>query len=103
MNDDPRLSQLLDRWQVLRDSGKSASPAEVCSNCPELRPAFEQRLRQIAKMNQVARQGLEALPPKSDTKEGPADDTKDLPAGARPSPVAPVATPAIAPGVPIRS
>src|SRR5438105_15201229 len=62
MNDDPRLSQLLDRWHELRDGGKPASPAEVCANCPELRPAFEQRLRQIARLDQVARPGLEAIP-----------------------------------------
>ena len=33
---EPRLDQLLHRWEELQQQGESRSPEELCSTCPEL-------------------------------------------------------------------
>jgi hypothetical protein len=36
MSDDTKIDELLDRWEELREQGKSISPEELCRDCPEL-------------------------------------------------------------------
>jgi serine/threonine-protein kinase len=48
--DDPRLAELLLRWEELHDQGRSVTPQELCSTCPELADELGRRialLRQI--------------------------------------------------------
>src|SRR5262245_43058511 len=42
---DPRLEQLLLRWDELRDRGQELTPEELCRDCPELLPGFRDLLR----------------------------------------------------------
>jgi len=41
---DPRLEELLLRWEELRDRGQSLSAAELCSGCPELAGELARRI-----------------------------------------------------------
>jgi serine/threonine protein kinase len=48
--DDPRLEELLLRWEELYEQGQSVNPLELCSTCPELAVELSHRialLRQI--------------------------------------------------------
>ena len=36
MDTDPRVSELLLRWQELRREGRAVTPAEQCADCPQL-------------------------------------------------------------------
>ncbi len=50
MSTDPRLSELLSRWQDLRQASPDATPEEVCASCPELLDAVRQRVRALEAM-----------------------------------------------------
>jgi serine/threonine-protein kinase len=41
---DPRLPNLLRRWQEMRAAGQAATPEELCAGCPELEPLLWQLL-----------------------------------------------------------
>jgi serine/threonine-protein kinase len=41
---DARIEHLVRRWKELRDQGTPASSQELCRNCPELLPAFQEWL-----------------------------------------------------------
>ena len=53
MPDEGRLLELVLRWEELREAGHNPSAAELCQDCPELLPAFEQRLQALGAMNAV--------------------------------------------------
>lgn len=36
MSDDPRIAELLDRWEDLLEKGQQITPEELCRECPEL-------------------------------------------------------------------
>lgn len=40
----PTLDELMIRWQQAREQGKPLTPEEVCKDCPELLPQFQDRL-----------------------------------------------------------
>jgi hypothetical protein len=42
--DDPRLAELLLRWEELHEQGQSVSPDELCSTCPELAEELGRRI-----------------------------------------------------------
>jgi hypothetical protein len=41
---EPRLDQLLHRWEELQQQGESRSPEELCSTCPELAGELARRI-----------------------------------------------------------
>jgi serine/threonine protein kinase len=69
--DDPRLGELLSRWEELREQGRSISAEECCSTCPEL---AEELARRIALLRP-----LDRIPDGTRTVE--ADGTPPAPAG----------------------
>jgi hypothetical protein len=42
--DDPRLDELLLRWEELHEQGQSLSADELCSTCPELAGELGRRI-----------------------------------------------------------
>jgi hypothetical protein len=44
MDTDPRLSELLLRWQELRQEGRTVTAAELCGECPELAGELQRRM-----------------------------------------------------------
>lgn len=51
MNDDYRLLKLLERWQDRRERGEALDVTQICADCPDLRAAFEARMRQMAALD----------------------------------------------------
>ena len=42
---EPRLDQLLHRWEELQQQGESRSPEELCTTCPELAGELARRIQ----------------------------------------------------------
>ncbi|HEY7328786.1 MAG TPA: serine/threonine-protein kinase [Gemmataceae bacterium] len=59
MPDENRLLELVLRWEELRDAGHNPSAAELCQDCPDLLPAFQERLQALEAMNSVLTAGDE--------------------------------------------
>ena len=57
---DPRLEALLDQYQDLLDDGRTPSVAELCRDCPDLRPELE---LQVARLQRVGRLLGDSTPP----------------------------------------
>ena len=47
MNNDPRIAELLDRWEDLLEQGKQISPEDLCRECPELVTELWRRIDQL--------------------------------------------------------
>ena len=50
MIDEERLSDLLLTWEERFEKGEDASPTELCSDCPELKPALANRIQLLKKL-----------------------------------------------------
>src|SRR5271157_4885900 len=50
-SDDPRLAELLLRWEDLHDEGRSVPADELCSSCPELAGELARRIALLRKMD----------------------------------------------------
>jgi serine/threonine-protein kinase len=66
MPDDPRLADLLLRWEELRDQGQSVSAEKLCVECPELLPELRRRIQALVSLESMLRTepaapGMEAL------------------------------------------
>jgi eukaryotic-like serine/threonine-protein kinase len=68
---DPRLDELLLRWEELHDQGQSLSADELCSTCPELAGELARRIALLRKMDPLL----------GDTTTDPAGPTPATPAG----------------------
>jgi serine/threonine-protein kinase len=70
MSGDPRLSDLLLRWEELRDQGRPVAPEELCRDCPELIDEVRRQVRALEALHPVLQQAptASAEPP---TAEGP--------------------------------
>ena len=75
--DDSRLAELLLRWEDLHDQGRSVSPEELCSTCPEL---AEELGRRIAMLRQ-----LDPLMDGTTTADGHGPRPEPTPASPRQS------------------
>jgi hypothetical protein len=53
MDTDPRVSELLLRWQELRQQGQILTAAELCADCPELAKELERRLETVDHWEQL--------------------------------------------------
>ncbi len=49
--EDPRLDELLLRWEELREQGQSLSAEELCSTCPELAGELARRIALLRKFD----------------------------------------------------
>ena len=49
--DDPRLAELLLRWEELREQGQSPSAEELCCTCPDLAEELSHRIALLRKMD----------------------------------------------------
>jgi tetratricopeptide (TPR) repeat protein len=78
MSTDPRLTDLLEQWEELREQGRPASVEELCRGCPELAAELRRRV-----------EALEAMPaaPRPASAAGSATQAGDTagPADAPPS------------------
>jgi len=59
---DEPLSELLLRWEELKDEGKPASPEELCRDCPQLLSELKRRIRALEAMNPVLDTTLHLVP-----------------------------------------
>jgi eukaryotic-like serine/threonine-protein kinase len=50
---EPRLKQLLENWEDLRDAGKVPTPEEHCRECPDLLEAFRRLLRRFERLDHL--------------------------------------------------
>lgn len=48
-----RLTDLLLRWEDLRDEGKDISPEELCTDCPELMAELKNKIQALKQMDPV--------------------------------------------------
>ncbi len=48
---DPRLDDLMDRWETAVERGKSVDPAQLCTSCPELLPALREKIAALQQMD----------------------------------------------------
>jgi serine/threonine-protein kinase len=53
MPDDPRLADLLLRWEELRDQGRSVSAEELCRDSPELLPELRRRIQALLSLESM--------------------------------------------------
>jgi serine/threonine protein kinase len=53
METDPRLSELLLRWQELQQQGQSITAAELCASCPELAAELQRRIETVDHWEQL--------------------------------------------------
>jgi eukaryotic-like serine/threonine-protein kinase len=74
--DDPRLVDLLLRWEELRHQGLSAAAEELCSRCPELEGELRRRIEALEALDRVLTTDHEADLPR------PAGATQSGPGGA---------------------
>jgi eukaryotic-like serine/threonine-protein kinase len=79
MSTDPRLSELLARWQESREQGRAVPPEDLCRDCPDLLEALKRQLQD--------RQALTPVPSSPTTPwttphptDPIMDDTVELPA-----------------------
>ncbi len=59
MSIDTRLTDLLVRWEELREQGHSPTPEELCRDCPELLDPLRAQLRRLGQLDAL----LETTPP----------------------------------------
>jgi hypothetical protein len=59
--DDPRLADLLVRWQELQARGESRSADKLCSTCPELAQELDRHIALVLKMD-PAPSGIKPVP-----------------------------------------
>lgn len=52
MAPDPRLTELLLRWEELHAQGHQVSPESLCADCPELLSELKRRIRVLQSMNE---------------------------------------------------
>ena len=57
MNDDPRIAELLDRWEDLLDQGQQVSPEELCRECPDLVAELRQRIDRLQWVGELLETG----------------------------------------------
>jgi serine/threonine-protein kinase len=67
---DPRLDELLLRWEELHEQGRTLTPDELCSTCPELAPELARRIALLGKLDPLL---------------GKIQTTGDVPAPAAPA------------------
>jgi serine/threonine protein kinase len=53
MAGDPRLDELLLRWEELRDQGRTVPAEELCADCPELLAELKRRIRALRSMDPI--------------------------------------------------
>jgi hypothetical protein len=53
MTTDDRLTDLLDRWQLLLQAGRDVPAAQLCADCPGLAPELERRAEAVRRMNRL--------------------------------------------------
>jgi serine/threonine protein kinase len=53
MSTDPRLSELLVRWENLQQQGQSLSAEELCADCPELVAELKQQIQALQSVNHL--------------------------------------------------
>src|SRR5262245_10892438 len=53
MSADDQVSELLLRWEELRDGGKPSSPEDLCKDSPELLGQLQDRIRVLEAMDSV--------------------------------------------------
>ena len=85
-----RLDHLLSAWQEQQRQGHNVPATELCRDQPELAVELERRIAALRRMNDLARQEVETLPPPS----RPARAPPWLPAFALAPPVMASASPA---------
>lgn len=51
MSDDPRIEELLERWEELAEAGQDPSPEDLCGDCPELLDEVRDRIRRLQWVN----------------------------------------------------
>jgi hypothetical protein len=51
--DDPRLAELLTRWEELIEQGRSISAEECCSTCPELAEELARRIALLRPLDRI--------------------------------------------------
>src|SRR5262245_33545183 len=54
MSSDPRIEELVSRWQTSRELGKPLTLDELCRDCPELRDAVTERIEALGRQARVA-------------------------------------------------
>ncbi len=69
--DDPRLDELLLRWEELHEQGQSLSAEKLCSTCPELAGELARRIALLRKMDPLL----------DETKTASGDRPPAIPAG----------------------
>jgi serine/threonine protein kinase len=60
MNKDPRIEELLLRWEEQRQQGDPQSVAQLCADCPELLPDVQERLRTLLRWEEFLDAGRPA-------------------------------------------
>ncbi len=80
--DDPRLSDLLVRWEDLIKNGHDASAKELCGDCPELVEALRARIAALREMRRMF--GLDRAAPGS-TRPGPPSPVPAAPLAPQPA------------------
>ena len=70
-SDDPRIEDLLDRWEELSEQGESVTPEELCTEIPELLPVLKKRIEMIESVNALLDVG-EAVAKDSDREDSPS-------------------------------
>src|SRR5215471_18890983 len=58
-----RLDKLLSAWQEQRRQGHNVPAAELCHEQPELQSELERRIDAVRRMDDLAAQGAQTLPP----------------------------------------
>ena len=69
MNDDPRVEQILSRWEALREQGQSLNASDLCQECPELADTVQQRINKLKWIDGM----LDTHVQSGDTQDQPAE------------------------------
>jgi WD40 repeat protein len=89
MSGDPRLSELLLRWEELREGGSPVSAAELCRDCPELVEPLRQQIQALQAVDAVLNEGAGRPTCSSREPAGPdpgrAEELGRRPPGAAPA------------------
>jgi eukaryotic-like serine/threonine-protein kinase len=65
-----RLDKLLSAWREQRRQGHNVPAAELCHEQPELQSELERRIAAVRRMDDLAAQGAQNLPPPAPASEG---------------------------------
>ena len=82
-SDDPRLAELLMRWEELHEQGRSVTPAELCSTCPELAEELARRIALLRQMEPLLEETSTALRPPGPRHAGRCILSRHSATGAR--------------------